>query len=126
MVIRAFQHEDWAEWRRMRCALWPGPTPSEHEAEMRAWLERPDTGVLVSARSAGGLCGFAEVSTRPYADGCDTSPVAFLEGWYVDADVRRQGVGRALVEAVERWAREHGLQELASDALLENKLGQRA
>jgi aminoglycoside 6'-N-acetyltransferase I len=126
MAIRAFQPEDWAEWRRMRRALWPEATPAEHEAEMRAWLERPDRGVLVYARSGGGLCGFAEVSTRPYADGCHTSPVAFLEGWYVDADVRRQGVGRALVEAVEIWARERGLQELASDALLENQISHRA
>jgi hypothetical protein len=75
MVIRAFQPEDWAEWRRMRCALWPDATPAEHEAEMRAWLGRPDTGIVVCPRPAGGLCGFAEVSTRPYADGCDTSPV---------------------------------------------------
>jgi aminoglycoside 6'-N-acetyltransferase I len=126
MVIRVFQPEDWAEWRRMRCALWPDATPAEHEAEMRAWLERPDTGVLVCARSVGGLCGFAEVGTRPYADGCDTSPVAFLEGWYVDADVRRQGVGRALIAAVETWARERGLEELASDALLENQVSHRA
>jgi aminoglycoside 6'-N-acetyltransferase I len=100
MVIRAFQPEDWAAWCRMRRALWPDATPSEHEAEMWAWLERPDTGILVCPRPAGGLCGFAEVSTQSYADGCDTSPVAFLEGWYVDTYVRRQGVGRALVEAV--------------------------
>jgi aminoglycoside 6'-N-acetyltransferase I len=29
-------------------------------------------------------------------------------------------VGRALVAAVERWARQRGLREFASDALLDN------
>ena len=110
----------------MRCALWPHHTAAEHEAGMRAWLTRRDTAVVVCVRQGGGLCGFAEVSARPYADGCRTSPVAFLEGWYVDPDFRGQGVGRALVEAIEAWTHERGFQELASDALVDNEPSQRA
>jgi aminoglycoside 6'-N-acetyltransferase I len=110
----------------MRRALWPSLTEAEHEAEMAVWLARPDAAVIVGVRDGGGLCGFVEVATRPHADGCRTSPVAFLEGWYVDPDCRGKGVGRALVEAVEAWARERGLHELASDALLDNQGGQRA
>jgi len=52
--------------------------------------------------------------------------VAFLEGWYVDPDRRGSGVGRALVDAVEAWARGQGLQELGSDALLHNEASHRA
>lgn len=110
----------------MRCALWPDQTAAENEADMDAWLARPDTAVFVCQRDSEGLCGFAEVGTRPYADGCRTSPVAFLEGWYVDPDCRGAGIGRGLVEAVEAWARERGLQELASDALLDNEASHRA
>jgi len=54
------------------------------------------------------------------------SPCAFLEGWWVDDDVRRAGVGRALVAAVEQWARAHGFTELGSDALLDNALSHQA
>jgi len=107
----------------MRCTLWPDGTAVEHEAEMGVWLARPDATVVVCVRESGGLCGFAEAGARPYADGCRTSPVAFLEGWYVDLDCRGAGVGRRLVEAVEAWARERGLQELASDTLLDNEQG---
>ena len=110
----------------MRCALWPHHTVPEHEAEMKIWLARSDATVAVSARVSGGLCGFAEAGTRPYADGCGTSPVAFLEGWYVDPDTRGAGLGRLLVGAVETWARERGLRELASDALLDNEDSQKA
>jgi aminoglycoside 6'-N-acetyltransferase I len=88
---------------------------------MRVWLARPDATVAVCLRASGGLCGFAEAATRPYADGCRTSPVAFLEGLYVDHDCRRSGLGRLLVRAVEAWARERGLSKLASDALLDNE-----
>jgi len=125
MIVRPVEPGDWDEWLRLRCALWPEDPPA-HEAEMAAWLARPDSAVVVAMRPEGGLGGFAEAGTRPYADGCESSPVAFLEGWYVDADLRRGGVGRRLVEAVEQWARERGLTELASDALLQNTVSHRA
>ena len=73
------------------------------------------------AEQAGKVIGFAEVSLRrDYVNGCETSPVAFLEGIYVLPDHRRAGAGRALAAAAERWGRAHGCRELASDALLEN------
>jgi aminoglycoside 6'-N-acetyltransferase I len=52
--------------------------------------------------------------------------VAFLEGWYVDEDMRGKGIGTALVRAGEAWARRRGYRELASDALLDNETAHRA
>jgi aminoglycoside 6'-N-acetyltransferase I len=43
-----------------------------------------------------------------------------VEGWYVDGDLRGGGYGRQLIQAAERWAIEHGFDELASDAELGN------
>jgi aminoglycoside 6'-N-acetyltransferase I len=57
------------------------------------------------------------------ADGCTTHPVGYVEGRYVDPDVRRQGVGRALVGAAEVWAVSRGCREMASDARLDNAAG---
>ena len=48
--------------------------------------------------------------------------VAYLEGWYVVAEARRRGVGRALVEAAEAWGRSQGCTELASDTAHENEV----
>lgn len=122
MRVRPYRPGDRDEWRRMRTALWPDQT----EGDMHEWLARPDATVVVAEREAGGLCGFAEVGTRMYADGCLTSPVAYLEGWWVDADQRGRGVGRALVRAAESWARSRGHRELGSDTLLDNVDSQRA
>ena len=67
-----------------------------------------------------------KVGARPYADGCETSPVGYIEAWYVDTDVRRRGYGRALLEAAEAWARGRGYREMASDASLDNTVSHAA
>ncbi len=53
-------------------------------------------------------------------NGCETSPVAFLEGLWVEAPYRRRGIARLLIAAGEDWARSLGCHEFASDALIEN------
>ncbi len=123
MNTRIYRPADSAEWQRMRTALWPDQTAED----MEDWLGRSNALVLVAERESGsGLCGFAEVGTRPWVEGCATRPVAYLEGWWVDGDVRRSGVGAALMRAVESWARERGLTEIASDTHPDNVVSQQA
>jgi aminoglycoside 6'-N-acetyltransferase I len=75
---------------------------------------------FVSPRGEGGLCGFIEAAIRPFAEGCRTQPVGYIEGWYVDPDSRWRGIGRSLVTAAENWARSKGCKEIASDAEVSN------
>jgi aminoglycoside 6'-N-acetyltransferase I len=127
MRIRSYETKDHDDWLRMRRALWPELVGEDEVADAAAWLTRPDATVIVAERPAdAGLAGFIELGARPYADGCRSSPVAFLEGWYVDEDLRRKGIGTALVREGEEWARRHGYRELASDALLDNTTSHRA
>ena len=127
MIIRPYQPADHAAWLRMRRALFASLTADDEARDAAEWLARPDAVVLVAPRAGSSdLAGFAEVAARAYADGCQTSPVAYLEGWYVAPDVRRQGVGSALVRAAEAWARAHRYRELASDVLLDNLPSQAA
>jgi aminoglycoside 6'-N-acetyltransferase I len=98
------------------------PDNREEDAEVDAYLSGSlnTAAVLVAQRPTGGLAGFIEVATRAYAEGCTSSPVPYIEGWYVDADMRQQALGAALVRAAEAWARERGYTEIASDTLLDN------
>ncbi len=98
-----------------------------HRAEVaRAFLEQ-DGGflALVAATDAGEIIGFAEAALRgDYVNGCETTPVTFLEGIYVEPSHRRTGVARALCLAVEAWGRAAGSREMASDADIANAAGQ--
>ena len=105
----------------MSVALFPDYTAQDLERGMREFRARSDAEVFVVDRGDGSLGGFVEAGSRPYADGCESSPVGYIEAWYVDQDLRLQGYGRALLAAAEAWARARGYTEIASDALLDNE-----
>ncbi|MBV8716664.1 MAG: GNAT family N-acetyltransferase [Chloroflexi bacterium] len=125
-TVRPLQAADRAEHLRMRIGLWPDEDATDLAQSIDQLLGDPNQVAFVAERQGGGLCGMVEAGIRPFANGVDESPCAFVEGWWVDADVRRSGVGRSLVEAVEDWARGRGFHELGSDALLENTLSHTA
>ena len=124
--VREFRDADWNEWLRMSLALFPRTGPADHEPEMRMLRARTDAAVFIAERPGGSVCGYVEVGSRSYADGCTTSPVGYIEAWWVDPDVRRSGYGRALLAAAEDWARRRGYVEMASDALLDNVVSHEA
>lgn len=124
--VRAAAASDRDAWSRLRAQLWPDQRVEDLAEELDDWFEDPRLAAFV-AEDGQGLCGFAEASLRSdYVNGTESSPVAFLEGWFVSAPRRGRGIGRALVAAVEAWGRERGCSELASDALLDNVDSQRA
>ena len=126
MFLRQVAVADRTEWLRMRMALWPDHTDEEHLAEMKQVTADEVMATFVADRGDGKLGGFLEVALRKYADGCETSPVGYIEGWYVDEDLRQRGVGGLLVKAAEQWAIEHGCTEMASDCLIDNEVSYRA
>jgi aminoglycoside 6'-N-acetyltransferase I len=111
------------DWLQMRRALWPDATAREHKEEMASFVAAPERFAQFICRSAdGSVLGFVEASIRAdYVNGTEHTPVAFLEGLYVKPEVRRRGVAKALVSAVELWAKSAGCRELASDASTRNR-----
>jgi aminoglycoside 6'-N-acetyltransferase I len=123
MQLRTAQHEDAEALARMRFALWPDSSLEEQRAEIEtATSSTLPVVTLLACDPAGRPIGFVEAGLRSHADGCDiTVPVGFVEGWFVEAEWRGQGIGRALIAAAEAWARERGCREMASDALVDNE-----
>ncbi len=107
-------------------ALWDDCPDDQQILEMEEILGSNTEVVFFAERTGGGLCGFVEGALRSRADGCDSTPVGYIEGWYVDEEMRRSGVGRALVNAAEAWARSKGCRQMASDAELWNKVSHQA
>ncbi len=109
-------------WAGLRHQLWPELAFDGHREEIAEALSQSNSVVaFLCFNVLGRAVGLAEASVRSdYVNGCETSPVAFLEGIVVEPTSRRHGVAGLLVSAVCDWARGLGLSELASDASLEN------
>ena len=105
-------------WIALRDRLWP-EYAADHAGDVDEMLTKGTTWGFI-AEDPAGILGFAEVSVRAYANGCEQRPVPFLEGIWVAPEVRRQGVGRALIAHIEGFLRTRGFSEICSDALIDN------
>lgn len=102
----------------MRHALWPDAQFEQLLAECKEFLDCASRWIacaFIAIAEDESPLGFLELNIRSVAEGCENSPVPHIEGWYVVPNARRRGVGRALMNAAETWARERGYTEMTSD-----------
>lgn len=125
--VAQLEDRDVEGWIAMRHELY-GDERAVHEDEARRFLsgDLPGLAAVLIATRGGEAVGFAELSVRPSAEGCSTSNVGYLEGWFVKDGHRGGGIGRKLVEASLAWARDRGCREFASDVEVRNDLSRRA
>jgi aminoglycoside 6'-N-acetyltransferase I len=118
VIARSIRPDDAVTWAALRARLWRSASAEELAAEVRAFLEgrtMPTIAAVFLAEDEAAPLGFIELAVRSFSDGCESMPVPHVEGWYVEPFARGRGVGRALMQAAEDWARDRGFTELASD-----------
>lgn len=120
-TIRRATYEDKWGWLQLRQRLWPEAPLEYLSFDLDDRLADPDYVIFVASRAEEGLSAFIEAGLRDKAEGCESSPVGYIEAWYVDEHLRGQKLGRDLILAAEHWAREKGCTEMASDTWLENE-----
>lgn len=103
-------------WAELCNQLWPNCCKEElidtfEEGKENAFMYMLDNQYIA----------FINLSIRSdYVEGSETSPVGYVEGIYVKPDYRGQGISRLLIEHAEKWSKDQGFQELASDCELTN------
>ena len=115
-MIRKASKEDIHVIAAYMAALWPHHTAAEMESVLEDFMKQEETAFFLAEEG-----GFAQCSLRrDYVEGTESSPVGYLEGIYVVEPARKQGVARELLKACEKWAKEKGCREFASDCELTN------
>ncbi|MGD9901347.1 MAG: aminoglycoside 6'-N-acetyltransferase [Spirochaetales bacterium] len=70
--------------------------------------------------------GFCHFSLRyEYVESAKTSPVGYLEGIFVIQEYRKQHIAKALYLECEKFAKENGIKEIASDCDLDNRVSKK-
>ena len=101
--------------------LWP-----EHDLQalvriLTEYIASPESAVF-ACRENGRFVGVSLCCLRhDYVEGCETSPVGYLEGIYVEESCRKTGLARTLLGQCEQWAKDMGCREFASDCELTNQ-----
>ena len=128
MNIKIASKENETDWLRLRMVLWPDASKEIHEKEIRAMLSNPKRFITFIAYDSSNLSiGFIEASIHEIIDeGCVVKNIGYIEGWYIEPEYRKKGIGAELVKTAEKWASEKGLKEMAVDTNLDNIQSQSA
>ena len=119
MIIRKATPADSAVLGELASRMWEHD-PAELAAEFAVMTESAEAACFLAFDGETAI-GFAQCQLRhDYVEGCETSPVGFLEGIFVAEGYRLTGTGRALLASCEGWARSAGCTEFASDCELDN------
>ena len=100
--------------------MWTDNDPQGLTEELRQLIKNEDA-----------ACFFKYVDNRPiafaecqlrydYVEGTDSSPIGYLEGIFVEEGYRQNGYAAELLAECEKWAKEKGCKEFASDCELDN------
>lgn len=103
--------------------LWQDNNKEELLDEFKELLEGENEEVFMYFLEGYGYIGFIQLSLRyDYVEGSCSTPVAYIEGIYVDKPFRRKGIALELVKFAEEWGKDRECKELASDCELDNNL----
>ena len=101
--------------------MWKSNTVGELTEEFSDYISKGNC-VVVLAMLDNCAIGFAQCGLRhDYVEGTDTSPVGYLEGIFVEEDYRKNGLAKDMLDACQKWAKEQGCTEFASDCELVNE-----
>ena len=103
----------------LAACVWSG-SKEELLDELKSAINSTGTAIFLKY-SNGVAVGFAQCNLRhDYVEGTISSPVGYLEGIFVKEEYRKCGYARELLSASERWAKEQGCSEFASDCEFDN------
>ena len=121
--IRAIQIKDAAAWSALRVDFLP-EIKDFNQKEVDAFFQGNNPNVqevLVALDDTQKMIGFIELNLRNNVPGSSEQITPYIEAWFVSPNHQGQGIGKALIQATEEWAKQQGFQELGSDAPISNE-----
>jgi len=128
VAIRPFSAEDQPFLGRVAPRMHPGQTASPRDPAILDrffsgladgnFLSKPGAQAFV-ATIDGQACGI--ISVYPDKDYFTDHPRAYVDNLAVAQESEGKGVGRALLDHVERWARDQGFREVVLDVFAGNQ-----
>ncbi len=108
------------ELANLAVQMWTDHDPEALDAEFQKLVMNDEAACFVKYVEDKPIA-FAQCQLRhDYVEGTEGSPVGYLEGIFVSEGYRKNGYAAQLLSECEKWAKEKGCAEFASDCELEN------
>ena len=119
MIRRAGMNEA-RDLANMAIQMWTDHDLEDLETEFRN-LVMNDAAACFIKYAEDKPIAFAQCQLRhDYVEGTESSPVGYLEGIFVSEGYRKKGYAAELLSECEKWAKEKGCTEFASDCEVDN------
>ena len=119
-MIKRARIENAGELADLAIQMWADNDREDLESEFRELAINDEAACFIKYVDDKPIA-FAQCGLRhDYVEGTDRSPVGYLEGIFVSNGYRKQGYAAELLSECERWAKEKGCSEFASDCELDN------
>ena len=119
-MIRKAAKTDMVSVAEMAVMMWDCHSVEELKGEFEQEIENKDCVMYIYCIDNIPI-GFAQCGLRhDYVEGTESRPVGYLEGIYVREEYRNRGYARELLAECEKWAKQKGCSEYASDCELNN------
>lgn len=120
-MIRQADLRDAKDIAKLAVQMWKEHTVEELKEEFTEIIAEKESAVFLKIVD-GEIVGFAQCQLRhDYVEGTHSSPVGYLEGIFVLEHNRKRGYAKELLRECEKWAKEQGCMEFASDCELHNQ-----
>ena len=119
-MIRKAAKTDMVSVAEMAVMMWDSHSVEELKGEFEQEIENKDCVMYIYCIDNIPI-GFAQCGLRhDYVEGTESCPVGYLEGIYVREEYRNRGYAGELLAECEKWAKQKGCSEFASDCELNN------
>ncbi len=119
-MIKRAKAEDAEILATLAIQMWTEHNLEEMTDEFRELLKNDEAVCFIKYEGEKPI-GFAQCQLRhDYVEGTESSPAGYLEGILVSEGYRKKGYAAELLSECEKWAKEKGCSEFASDCELDN------
>ena len=119
-MIKKAGIENLEETAKLAILMWTDAEVQELTEEFKELISKGDTQFFLKYDKDIPV-GFAQCQLRyDYVEGTETSPVGYLEGIFILEEYRHKGYAKELLYECEKWAKEKGCKEFASDCEMDN------
>lgn len=119
-MIKIATKDNACELAKLAIKMWEDNSIEGLIEEFIELIEKEDAQIFIKFVQDKAV-GFAQCQLRyDYVEGTETSPVGYLEGIFLEEEYRGKGYAKELLSECQKWAKEKGCLEFASDCELDN------